>query len=255
MLKQKLDESVVNIISDNSNCISKADAFVGDKVYNISIYMDSADKKAGCYYVAASEGDVLLSISSVREDLDVKSAERMNFDLIKRLETALDGVAEISAVVNDAEDADETKQPVMVKIKTDIDLKNDEKTIKIIRSDITDWLEELTVMHTAKVSEKQAADFKQEYDKIMSANVMPHDEAKDYSFTMAIFAMAFALISIFYHEMALFPVITMITALFSGYRAYSNKNYKALVLCIISMIVGIVFGYIGWKNFSISMKR
>ncbi len=256
MGKQVLDESVIGIISDNANCINKSDVYVGSKVYSVSLFSDKKNKKSGLYYAVAADKDTLLSISAVRDDLDENSAERMNSDLLKRVANSLGNGAEVSPVVSGAEDAVATKQPIMLKIKTDADFKTDTKSFKIVCSDINDWMEELAVMKTAKVSKKQAETLKSEYDKIMATNMIPHDEdqVKDYSFTMGIISMTFAIISIFFHSMCLFPVITMMTSLFSGYRSYVNKNTRALVLCVLAMIIGIIFAYIGWQDFFKTFK-
>lgn len=251
---QKLDEHVINVISNSGGCIHKTDAFVGDKVYKISIFEAEKEQEENCYYIAAAYEEVLLTIGAVRSDLDENSAARMGLDLVKRMETAFDGTAEVSAVRSETE---ESGQPVIIKVRTDISLTDNPKKIKIICSDITDWLDELTVMKSAKVSQKQAESYQQEYEKIMSANLIPHDneEPKDFSYTMSIISAVFAVISVFFYQMCVFPVITIVAGAFSGYRCFKNKNNIALVICLVSVVVGIIFAYVGWQEFFNSMKK
>ena len=251
MEKQKLNEQVIGVISDSTNCISKSDAFVGDKVFNISVF--SEGNKSNTYYVVATDNDVLLSIRSVREDLDENSASRMNQDIIRRVSESIFEGIKVSAVRNEAEDAEECEQPIMLKIKSESELSKDSKEIKIICSEINDWLDELVVMKSAKVSKTQAESYQMEYEKIMSADLLPHDNeaANDYSNVMCAITFVSAVISIFFYKMCVFPVITVVSGIFAAYRCYTNKNYKACVICGICLIIGIVFTYIGWKEFKL----
>lgn len=257
MGNQNLDESVINVISDSNACIYKTDAFVGEKIYKISFFSGEKAQQGNCYYIAAAEEDVLLTIGTVRSDLDESSAARMGLDLVKRIEGAFEGTAKAAAVRSEAEEAGESGQPVIVKVRTDINLAENPKKIKIICSDITDWLDELTVMKSAKVSQKQAESYQQEYEKIMSANLIPHDdeEPKDFSYTMSIISAVFAVVSVFFYQMCVFPVITIVAGSFSAYRSFRNKNNIAVIICLVSIVVGLIFAYVGWQEFFDSMRK
>ncbi|MGN0164660.1 MAG: hypothetical protein ACI39R_00615 [Lachnospiraceae bacterium] len=253
MGKQILDENVMNLISGTENRIYQYHTFVGDKEYNISVFSEQSEN---VYYVVVSDNDTLISIQSVREDLDEKTAARMNKDLIKRIRESLPESYQIESVRSDAESVSECEQPVMLKINTSEKLVGEDGKIIIISSEITDWMNELKVIPTSKVSKQQAEDYQMEYEKIMSADMIPHEkDEKDFSRTMCLITLIFAIVSVFFYDMCFFPVITIVSGIFSAYRCYTNKNNTSLVICIICIVVGIVFTCIGWNQFTLSMNN
>lgn len=257
MEKQILDDNLTLLISDSARCLKKKNAYVGEKNYTLCLFAGEEENDKNTCYIAATENDVLLSIGTIRDDLDEMSAERMNKDLIKRLSDLLGNNIEVVSVVSSEKNTHETEQPLLIKIVSTKKLSADDKIISMSCSEINDWLDELVVMKSAKVTQKQYESYQQEYEKIISANLIPHDkqEPKDYSTMMSIITAVCAIMSIFFYEMCVFPVITIVSGVFSSYRCYSNKNYKALVICILGIVIGIIFTYFGWTEFTSSMNK
>lgn len=257
MGNQKLDANVIGIISANTGCLYKSEVFVGDDIVNVSLYKAVSETKKGSFFVTATKNDTLLSIKEVREDLDEQSARRMNEDLVKRIQSSCPDEVTVEAVVNEAEDAKPDEQPVMVMLSGKNDFTADEKLVKLIGNEVADWMEELKVMKSAKVSKKQAESYQLEYEKIMSVNLLPHDKEPehDYSNAMTMVTLIFAIISIFFYEMCVFPVVAIVAGVFSAYRCYKNNNIKATIICAVCIVIGIVFTYFGWQEFRDTMFK
>lgn len=254
---QKLDANVIGIISANTGLISKSEVFVGDEIVKISLYNAVSEAKKGSYFVTATKNDTLLSIKEVREDLDEQSSLRMNEDLIKRVQSICPEGVSVDAVVNEAEDAKADEQPVMVMLSGKKDFVADDKLAKYIGNEIAEWIEELKVMKSAKVSKKQAESYQLEYEKIMSADLIPHDKEPehDYSHVMTTITLIFAIISIFFYDMCVFPVVAVVAGVFSAYRCYKNNNIKAAIICAVCIVIGVVFAYFGWQEFKETMFK
>ena len=258
MGNQKLDANVIGIISANAGCLNKSEVFVGDDIVNISLYKGISDTKKSSFYVTAAKNDTLLSIKAVREDLDEQSAQRMNEDLVKRIQNVCPDYVIVEAVVNEEENAKSDEQPVMVMLSGKNEFMADERLVKHIGNEVAEWMEELKVMKSAKVSKKEAESYQLEYEKIMSVNLLPHDDSEpehDYSNAMTTITLIFAIISIFFYDMCVFPVVTIVAGIFSSYRCYKNNNIRATVICAICIVIGIVFTYFGWQEFRETMFK
>jgi hypothetical protein len=248
--KKVLDEKVIGVISDTSKCVYETDGFVGDKIYKIGFFHAGKDKENELYYIAATEENMLITIGTVRSNLDEISAVNMSKDIIKRENNCLNEAGGEKAAFIEHDGDDILKQPVLIMLSVSEKLQKGSAMAKKLANEIIDWLDELTVMKTAKVSQKEAENYQQEYEKIMSAELIPHeDDSKDYSSTMSIFCVICAIISIFFYSMCVMPVITAVSSGFSAYRCYSNKNYKSMIACIVAFIIGVVFTYVGWNAF------
>ncbi len=251
MGKTFFDESITNIITDSSKCIADSEAYVGDKVYNVGIY--KGENKP--VYVVCTENNSLLCMESIRPDLDKISAEKMFEDINKRIRNSSEGT-DVSAVYNPDESAGILKQPLVFEIKNGSLTADNAKGCRIIMNEVADWLDELSVMKSAKLSASETESFQQEYEKIISTEFLPHkdDSVKDYSNTMTIVCVIFALLGIFFYSTCVFPVMAVVAGGFTAYRCFANKNTKAGIVCLLCVAAGLVFTYFGWTSFSESIR-
>lgn len=251
MGKTFFDESITNIITDSSKCIAGTEAYVGDKVYNIGIYKGETRS----VYVVCTENNSLMCMDSIRPDLDKISAEKMFEDINKRVRN-LSGEADVNTVCNPDENAGILKQPLIFEIKNGKLTAEEIKSSRIIMNEVADWLDELSVMKSAKLSARETETFQQEYEKIISTEFLPHkdDSVKDYSNTMTIVCIIFALLGVFFYSTCVFPVMAVVAGGFTAYRCFANKNTAAGVVCLLCVAAGLVFTYFGWTSFSESIR-
>ncbi len=251
MGKTIFDESITNIITDNNKCIAGSEAYVGDKVYNIGIYR--SDMRLA--YVVCTENNNLLCMDSIRPDLDRISAEKMFEDINRRIRSS-SGEIEVNPVCNPDENAGILKQPLVFEIKNGSFSDGDLKNSRIIMNEVADWLDELGVMKSAKLSASETESFQQEYEKIISTEFLPHkdDSVKDYSNTMTVVCILFALLGVFFYSTCVFPVMAVVAGGFTAYRCFANKNKTAGIVCLLCVAAGLVFTYFGWISFSESIR-
>lgn len=259
MDKLVFDGRTSEIIEDSSRNIISKDGYVGDDIYKINLNTGELFKDKTEYFLYATLNKSLICINDVRKDLDEGSAGRMLGDLVKKISNSCEIIPslEVDLVSNPNEDAKNIEQPIVIRIVSSYIFKAEDKLSKVICNDVIDWLDELKVMKSAKVSEREKENYHQEYEKIMSASLIPHEEQeiKNYSTTMSILTLTITILGIFIRNMCVLPVVAAVSAFFSGYRCYTNKNTICCIICAVCGVVALICAYVGWNEFMTSFRQ
>lgn len=252
------DSRVSEVISDSSKVVIIKDGFVGDSIYKIGVNKGDITSTKKEFILYATLNSELICINNVRNDLDEGSAERMLLDIVRKIQNDCEIIPniDVSIISNPNEEAKFVEQPIAIRLCSDYDFSADDKLSKVICNDIIDWLDELSVMKTAKISDKEKENYQQEYEKLMSASLIPHDESeiKNYSSTMAIVTAAITIVGIFIRSMCVIPIIALVSSFFSGYRCFTNKSKVPGIICGVCGVVALICAYIGWQEFFTSFK-
>lgn len=253
MEKIVFDDRISDILTDSSRIIITRDGYVGQGIYKINLIRGERKSNSNEYFLYAMADKTLICIKDIRTDLDEFSAKRMLGEIIKKLRNSCEIIPsmDIELVANPDAEAKNVEQPVVLRIVTSYELCQEDKLSKMMCNDLIDWLDELTVMKSLMVSEKEKETYHQEYEKIMSANLIPHEdsEIKNYSTTMAILTLTITVLGIFIRSMCVIPVIAMVASFFSGYRCFANKNKVCGIICIVCGIIAVICAYFGWTEF------
>ena len=253
-----LSEQIIKTVSDLSDCIYRQEAYLDEKTMMVSVFQTEEEKKT-VYYVAVSENNTLCCLKNIREDLDKLSASNAFGELVKRIEGIFSDAnvaAKVLMVVNE-EDEDTNNNPLIVRLSGTQKALDEASCRKMICSEFADWMDYVKMVETKKLSQKEEARIKADYDRLMNGTlpgeIDPEKSNRNSSSMMAIVTLIATILGIIWKDIMVFQVIGMIAGGFAAYRCYSVDNKKGLVVCIICFIASAVFLYVGYKDMKVFM--